>query len=211
MSLGERASRLGAAPENGTIAVIRRRPSGHSSSDTRRAERDEMTTPPEQDLEELHPASFGWALLCCGWDRQEAEEVLQETYLKVLCASAVFDGRSSLKTWLFGVIRKTAAERRRRRWVRAIALKRWLGGQPDPPSPEDPESTARACEDREALHRALRALPARQRELLHLVFYQDLTVEEASRVLGISAGTARTHYHRGKERLRERLAAEVGS
>jgi RNA polymerase sigma factor (sigma-70 family) len=167
-----------------------------------------MTQPLEPDLEALHPASFGWALACCGWDREEAEDVLQEAYVKVLDGAAVFDGRSSLKTWLFGVIRRTAAGRRRRRWARALVLGRWLGGQADPPPPQDPESSARASETRRALKRALEALPARQRELLHLVFYQDLTVEEASRVLGVSVGAARTHYHRGKERLREQLRGE---
>ena len=49
-------------------------------------------------------------------------------------------------------------------------------------------------------------LPRRQREVLHLVFYQDLTVEEASRVLTISLGTARTHFERGKRRLRDILS-----
>jgi RNA polymerase sigma-70 factor (ECF subfamily) len=45
---------------------------------------------------------------------------------------------------------------------------------------------------------------------LHLVFYQDLTVEEASRVLNVSVGTASTHFARGKERLRSILAQREG-
>lgn len=159
----------------------------------------------EQDLEGLHPASFGWALLCCDWDRDEAEEVLQETYLKILDGRAKFDGRSSLKTWRFAVIRRTAVGRRRKRWLRALALGRWSNGRPGPDPAPSPESVICESEARRALREALQALPARQREVLHLVFYQDLTVEEASRVLGISVGTARTHYHRGKEQLRQRL------
>lgn len=160
----------------------------------------------EPALEELHPASFGWALGCCGFNREEALEVLQAAYLKVLEGRARFDGRSALKTWLFGVIRKTAAERRRGRWLRALALARWFDGRPDPRAPATPESIAGESETSRALRQALRALPGRQREVLHLVFYQDLTVEEAARVLGIAVGSARTHYHRGKERLRETLS-----
>jgi RNA polymerase sigma-70 factor (ECF subfamily) len=57
---------------------------------------------------------------------------------------------------------------------------------------------------------ALRRLPARQRDLLHLVFYQDLSIGEAADVLGVSIGTARTHYERGKARLRRLLGEEGG-
>jgi DNA-directed RNA polymerase specialized sigma24 family protein len=51
-------------------------------------------------------------------------------------------------------------------------------------------------------------LTQRQRQLLHLVFYQDLTIADAAGVLGVSIGTARTHYERGKQRLREMLTLE---
>ncbi len=61
------------------------------------------------ELEQLHSASFGWALNCCRRDADEAEEVLQTVYLKILEGKARFRGESSLKTWLFAVIRKTAA------------------------------------------------------------------------------------------------------
>jgi hypothetical protein len=50
----------------------------------------------ERELEALHPAGFGWALGCCRWDHQEAADVLQAVYVKVLEGKARFDGRSSL-------------------------------------------------------------------------------------------------------------------
>src|SRR2546426_12439681 len=90
-------------------------------------------------LEELHAAAFGWALSCCGWDRSAAEDVLQATYLKLLDGRARFDGRSTFRTFVFGVIARTAREARRR-----TALRRWLplaalllgpeavDGRPDP-------------------------------------------------------------------------------
>ena len=58
------------------------------------------------------------------------------------------------------------------------------------------------------VRRALGTLPARQREVLDLVFFHEMTVEEAAEVMEVSTGTARTHYHRGKLRLLELLGTE---
>jgi RNA polymerase sigma-70 factor (ECF subfamily) len=159
----------------------------------------------EAELERHHADCFAWAMACCGRDRTEAEDVLQMSYLKVLDGRAVFARRSSLKTWLFGVIRRTASEHRRWRALRRFRSGA-LAGRVDP-SPD----AATAVADSESAARlvgALATLTARQREVLHLVFYQDLTISEAAGVLGVSIGTARTHYERGKQRLRELLTLE---
>jgi len=146
----------------------------------------------ERELERLHAASFGWALGCCRRNHDEAEEVLQTVYLKVLDGKARFDGRSSLKTWLFAVIRRTAMAQRRTRWIRSLALLRMP--PPDPVVQEHSDDTRR-------LVAALRRLARRQREVLELVFYHDMTIEEAGAALQISVGSARVHYTRGKKRL----------
>ncbi len=161
-----------------------------------------MTVPRDQ-LEPLHPDAFGWALCCCGWDREEAEDVLQSSYLKILDGRARFDGRSALRTWLFGVIRCTASEERRRRFFRGRTT--LAAARSDAPPVATPEQLAALSARNRTLRIALLGLPRRQRELLHLVFYQELTVADAAHVLGVSVGSARTHYHRGKESLRFRL------
>ncbi len=161
-----------------------------------------------EELEGMHAASFGWALWCCGHRRDEAEEVLQISYLKVLDRTARFDGRSSLRTWLFGVIRRTAAERRRRQWLRGQLFERWQLSEPLAPPAASPETVACDSERSRNLLQAVSQLPERQKKVLHLVFYQDLTVEEAARVMSLPVGTARTHFARGKRRLRELLATQ---
>ena len=159
------------------------------------------------ELERLHSASFGWALWCCDHRREDAEEVLQTAYLKVLEGAARFNGRSSLRTWFFAVVRRTAWEQRRRRWVRELLLARW-SHQPALVACE-PDGALSSSEESHALRQALANLPTRQREVLHLVFYQELTIEEAAKVLTISLGTARTHFQRGKARLRTLLEQEA--
>ncbi len=161
----------------------------------------------ERELEAHHEACHGWALGCCRWNREEAQDVLQSVYVKVLEGSARFDGRSSARTWLFAVIRRTAAERRRRQWLFELTPGRWLAREPDPPSPPQPDALAEASETSATLRAALSRLSGRQREVMHLVFYEDLSIGEAAAVLGIGVGSARTHYERGKGRLRELLEA----
>ena len=153
-----------------------------------------------RELADLHPKSFGWALACCRYDRLEAEDVLQTSYLKVLSGRARFDGRSSLKTWLFGVIRRTASEARRRRLFGRLLLGRMEQLRPDPVA--QPVETS---SDRE-IASLLRGLAPRQREALELVFYQDLSIQEAALVMRVSLGAARVHYQRGKDKLRTALA-----
>jgi len=158
----------------------------------------------EIELERVHPQGYTWALRCCDGDRTEAEDVLHQAYLKVLEGRARFEGRSSFRTWLFGVIRVTARESHRGWWSQARRLGRWWREQPAASS--DPAEKMVATDSQERLRSALRRLSPRQGEVLHLVFYQDLTIEEAAAVLGLPVGTARTHYQRGKARLRGLLA-----
>src|ERR1700680_2159244 len=73
-------------------------------------------------LEGHHFESYGWALSCCQRRRDEAENVLQLVYVKILSGKAVFDGKSSFKTWLFAVIRKTAAHEYRMELLRRLRL-----------------------------------------------------------------------------------------
>lgn len=157
------------------------------------------------ELEQLHSASFGWAMNCCAHNAADAEDVLQTTYLKVLQGKARYDERSSFKTWLFAVIRKTAAEHRRRAFFHGLKLRHYeTTGDFSPTGPEAGRALDRS-EMVAKLERALAALPRRQREVLHIVFYQEMTIEQAAEIIGVSFGSARTHYERGKQRLRRLL------
>jgi RNA polymerase sigma-70 factor (ECF subfamily) len=159
-------------------------------------------------LELLHPESFAWALACCAHDPAEAEDVLQMTYLKILDSRARYAGHSSFKTWLFGVIRFTAREHRRWAWLRGTrrapvedVAERVA---PDPA----PDAAALRSESIAQVRSACERLPARQREVLMLVFQHDLALDEAAAVMGVSPGSARKHYQRGKDQLRAWLGPQ---
>ncbi len=159
-----------------------------------------------QELEACHGKSFSWALNCCDRDRRVAEEVLQTVYLKVLEGRARFDGHSAFTTWLFAVIRRTALEARRRRALLAFRLVPLEDSDAMVTDAPGPDEETQHGERRALLARVLHRLSRRQREVLLLVFYHDHTVEEAAAVMDIGVGSARTHYARGKQRLRELLS-----
>lgn len=145
---------------------------------------------------EFHQASWGWALACCRHDADWATETLQESYCKLAEGRARPTGGGELKTWFFGVLRLTAFEVERRWRRRHTAL-----------TDEPVESATMERIDHTELRIALAVLPPRQQEILHLVFYQGLTVEQAAVAMGVGVGTARQHYHRAKLALRQRLQA----
>lgn len=154
------------------------------------------------ELEKHHRESYGWALSCCARDPAEAENVLQSVYLKALEGKARFDGRASFKTWLFAVIRRTAIDERRRQWLRRFRMDRYGESVDRAVCGESPDEAIYRSEISALFRRALAKLAQRQREVLQLVFYHDLSLAEAAEVMGVSLGSARTHYQRGKQRLR---------
>jgi RNA polymerase sigma-70 factor, ECF subfamily len=160
-----------------------------------------MLDDPRKELESHHPAAWRWALACCGFHREEALEVLQDAYLKVIDGRARFAGASAFRTWLFGVVRNTAREHRRRAWLARLGVVR-----SDDAAPATVVAEIAASQERRALEASLVELPARQRELVELVLGQELSIRDAAAVLGISAGTAARHYDRAKARLHELLA-----
>ncbi len=154
------------------------------------------------ELERLHGAGFAWAMVCCERNRERAEDVLQTSYLKILDGRARFEGRSTFQTFLFGVIRRSASEERRRAALGNLFLRRT---RPAAGAAEDGAVSVESL----TLRRELARLPRRQREVLELVFAFGMTLKESAQTLGISSGSASVHYARGKKRLAARLDSGV--
>lgn len=152
-------------------------------------------------LEAMHDQVFGWALSRCNFDRAAAEDLMQQAYVELLSGGARFDKRSSLKTFVFAVVQNLARSRFRRLASRLRLVSRYQ----QEPRPEHVDAGIE--ETQSALWQAVCQLPPRQRDIIELVFCRDMTVEEASAVMGVSVGTARVHYDRAKKTLRNKCAA----
>jgi RNA polymerase sigma-70 factor (ECF subfamily) len=147
-------------------------------------------------LEAIHGQVYGWALSRCDFDHATAEDLMQQAYVELLSGSARFDNKSTLKTFVFSVVQNLARSRFRRVSSRLRLVKQYA---------EESVTDAVEPTTNDEVWRAVRALPARQRDIIELVFCRELTVEQAAAVMGVSTGTGRVHYDRAKKALRSRL------
>ncbi len=154
-------------------------------------------------LETIHSQLYGWALSRCGFDRPAAEDLMQEAYVQLLSGAARFNNKSSLKTFLFGVIQNLARSRFRRIAVRMRLVRTFSAEAAD----ADPGEIETGDVESDQVWKAVEALPARQRDITDLVFCKDMTIEQAAAVMGVSVGTGRVHYDRAKKALTGRLNA----
>ncbi|HVZ72758.1 MAG TPA: sigma-70 family RNA polymerase sigma factor [Polyangia bacterium] len=179
------------------------------------------------ELVSQHRAPFLRLALSWARDPALAEEVVQETWVVALEKLAEFQGRSSLKTWLCGILINTARSRRRieLRSIPASALAeltdepavpperfsppghRWDGHWQAPPSawPETPEGAVLSAELRAALEESIAALPEVQRSVLLFREVEGLSGEEVCNALGLSSTHQRVLLHRARSRLRAQL------
>ena len=139
-------------------------------------------------------------------NRAEAEEVAQEVFLRVWQQAGRWRaGEARFSTWLHRVAVNLCQDRLRRR--RETSLE----AAGDPPSPDPPPEAALQRDAVVArVGAALRQLPERQRTAILLSHYQELGNVEAAAVLGVSVEALESLLARGRRRLKELLAGDVG-
>ena len=140
------------------------------------------------------------AYLLTGGDWGRAEDLLQTALTKTYLSWHRIRDLGALEGYVRATLATTAASERRRRW----SGERALGVVPDVIG-ADP---SHVVDESDALWRLVRRLPPRQRAVLVLRFYEDLSEAEVARLLGVSAGTVKSSSSRGLAALRARLAEE---
>jgi len=177
-----------------------------------------------EELVERYQRSLVRVALMYVGDRTAAEEVAQETWLAVLEGIDRFEGRSSLKTWIFRILSNRAKTRgqRERRQLPLSAL----SGEDEPEVPLDrflppddperplgwaapprawPEERLLGRETARALREAIAELPPAQQAVIGLRDVEGLAPEEVAEALQISAGNERVLLHRARSHVRRAL------
>ncbi len=148
---------------------------------------------------------------------QDAEDVLQETFLKAYRGLKSFDGRSKLSTWLFRIATNEALMVLRRKHLNVISIDEPVEteeGEQEPVQIVDwcclPESELLSEELRERLDKAVQRLPESLRVVFLLRDINDMSTHETGEILGLSDTAVKTRLSRARLRLREDLSSYFG-
>lgn len=146
-------------------------------------------------------------------DPQEAEDILQETFLKAYRYIDGFDGRSSLSTWLYRIATNEALMSLRRKKLDTVSMDETLDtmeGEVEPIQIVDwcclPEAELMSAEAQARLNQATEKLPATLRVVFVLRDIQGLSTREVAEVLSLSETAVKTRLSRARLRLREDLS-----
>lgn len=156
------------------------------------------------EVRELYAASYGRLVqvlsLTCG-SRTEAEEVVQEAFVRLLCCWRTVSTYDSPESWVRLVAMRIAANRRRRHRNWLVALRRTGPMEPQPAPSSDAVDVTRA----------LAMLPTAQRQVVVLHHLLDLPTDQIARELAIPEGTVKSRLARARATLAPFLRIEVSN
>jgi len=137
-------------------------------------------------------------------DEGMAEDLISEVFLDVWRQAGRFEGRSAVSTWMLGIARFKALSALRRR--PNAELDEETAGAIEDPS-DDPEISLEKKDKGSVLRKCLTELSAEHREIIDLVYYHEMSVEEAAQIVGIPENTVKTRMFYARKKLAELLKA----
>lgn len=135
------------------------------------------------------------------WDG-DSEDVVQDVFLAAFLGLKRFDGRSSLRTWLFAIAMNKCRRRRYRRWFGLTRIDKSAGAAEAVAS----DDTVGRDERFEEVRRAVRSLPGKYREVVVLRYLEGLETDAICQILKVSDNVVYVRLNRAREMLKTRLS-----
>jgi RNA polymerase sigma-70 factor (ECF subfamily) len=148
--------------------------------------------------------SFNLAVKICG-NREDAEEIVQDAFLKAYRSLGNFRKESNFTTWLYRIVYNTAISQHRNKDERTIPLEDAM--YEISARPDDDNNKNKHDNDRKKLliNFALGKLNETDRGLITLMYYDDLTIDEMAEITRLSASNIKVRLHRSRQKLLETL------
>jgi RNA polymerase sigma-70 factor (ECF subfamily) len=151
-------------------------------------------------------------LLFLTGNREMAEDMFQEVWMRVLTRGGQFNGKARFETWLFTIARNLVIDQRRKRTMSSLDEMFEAGGDDDKPMTFEvadhepgPFDRMSNVEDREQVAIALLQLDTLYREVLVLRFHEDLSLEEIAKVTRAPLSTVKSRLYRGMASIKPHL------
>jgi len=142
-------------------------------------------------------------------DRTEAEDLVQETYVKALRGFSSFQAGTNFRAWIYRILRNTFLTSRS--GLKATAMVPLDAEDADelPAGPETPETVLISSSERQSVQEALEELPIHFREILLLCETEEMSYQEISETLSIPIGTVMSRLSRARKALRNILQQKL--
>jgi RNA polymerase sigma-70 factor, ECF subfamily len=148
-------------------------------------------------------------------NREMAEDLFQETWMRVLLRGAQFQGNARFDTWLFTIARNLVIDYRRRRTLASLDELSESNGEDRPfeIASEEPTPLDQYMREQNGsiIAEALLALSPLHREVIVLRFHEDLALEEIATVTGAPLSTVKSRLYRGLAALRPRIESRTAA
>lgn len=133
-------------------------------------------------------------------EKQLAEDIAQEVFINCYKSLDRFQGKSSYQTWIYRITVNKCKDVLKSWSFRNIFLKEISKLMNILPTFEDPK--LEVSEEKEAIFKEILALPIKQREIIILHYYEDLSIQEIANLLKINPNTVKTRLHRARTKLK---------
>lgn len=153
-------------------------------------------------IKQYYPMIYKYVLVRLGND-SEVMDIVQETLYKYLQTTIFFPNENKEKAWLFTVASNLCKNYWRSSWYKHVIPI----SDKDIPSIPGPEYQIENDEENKKLLKSVLSLPAKYKEVIHLYYYEDLSITEISQITGRKTSTVQTQLERGRNLIRKELRA----
>jgi len=140
-------------------------------------------------------------------DIHTAEDIFQDVFIKVNQKLSTFEGNSSIKTWLIRITINTCKDYLKSAWNRRVVP--MMEYQEDAIISETDYEDIEKQDTKDLVKETVLSLPEKYRDLVICIYFQDMTIPEAAKVLNIAEGTAKSRLSRARQRLKSSLEGRI--
>lgn len=140
-------------------------------------------------------------------DLHTAEDIFQDVFIKVNQKLSTFEGNSSIKTWIIRITINTCKDYLKSAWNRRVVP--MMDYQEDAIISETDYDEVENQDTKELIKKSVLSLPAKYKDVVMCVYFQDMTITEAAQALSIAEGTAKSRLSRARQKLKSILEGRI--